>query len=217
MTVTDHTTVDSGVSVVPSFTMAAATLRDVLTGGVVATGKDDMFPTLTGVRFSWADGGAVEIAATDRYRLVVGVTTTTGQNDGEFLLYRKHALEIAKALPKPARGMRDADITVSVVDKYVVFRIDTTEGSLTREYRTLDGEFPRYRSLIPSDDVLTGDVADGFSCNPAYMADVAKLPHERNTPVSWRFQNSLRPAVATYPEHNGVSWTYLLMPVRIPA
>jgi DNA polymerase III sliding clamp (beta) subunit (PCNA family) len=197
--------------------MAAATLRDVLTGGVVATGKDDMFPTLTGVRFSWADGGAVEIAATDRYRLVVGVTTTTGQNDGEFLLYRKHALEIAKALPKPARGMRDADITVSVVDKYVVFRIDTTEGSLTREYRTLDGEFPRYRSLIPSDDVLTGDVADGFSCNPAYMADVAKLPHERNTPVSWRFQNSLRPAVATYPEHNGVSWTYLLMPVRIPA
>jgi DNA polymerase III sliding clamp (beta) subunit (PCNA family) len=189
-----------------------------LTGGVVATGKDDALPTLTGVRFSWADGGTVEIAATDRYRLVVGTTTTTGQNDGAFLLYRKHALELAKLLPTPGRGrVPDADITVSVVDRYVVFRIDTLEGSITREYRTLDGEFPRYRSLMPSDDVLTGDVADGFSCNPAYLADVAKLPHERNTPVSWRFQNSLRPAVATYPEHNGVSWTYLLMPVRIPA
>jgi len=217
MTVTDHTTVDSGVSVVPSFTMAAATLRDVLTGGVVATGKDDMFPTLTGVRFSWADGGAVEIAATDRYRLVVGVTTTTGQNDGEFLLYRKHALEIAKALPKPSRGMPDADVTVSVVNDYVVFRIDTPEGVITRECRTLDGEFPRYRSLIPSDDALTGDVPDGFSCNPAYMADVAKLPHKINTPVTWRFQTGHRPAVATYSEHNGISWTYLLMSVRIPS
>lgn len=214
MTVTDSTTVDSGVSVVPTFTMPASTLRDLLTGGVVATGKDDTLPTLTGVRFSWADGGAVEIAATDRYRLVVGATTTTGQNDGAFLLYRKHALELAKLLPKPARRMRDADVHVSVVDGYVVFRIDTLEGSITREYRTLDGEFPKYHSLIPSDDALTGDVPDGFSCRPEYMADVAKVPHEINTPVTWRFQTGHRPAVATYSEHNGISWTYLLMPMR---
>jgi DNA polymerase-3 subunit beta len=217
MTVTDSTMVDSGVSVVPSFTMPAATLRDVLTGGVVATGKDDMLPTLTGVRFSWADGGAVEVAATDRYRLVVGVTTTTGQNDGAFLLYRKHAMEIAKALPKPSRGMPDGDVTVSVVNDYVVFRIDTPDGVITRECRTLDGEFPKYHSLIPSDETLSGSGPDGFSCNPAYLADVAKIPHERNTPVTWRFQETHRPAVATYPEHNGVSWKYLLMPVRIPS
>jgi DNA polymerase-3 subunit beta len=217
MTVTDSTTVDSGVSVVPTFTMPASTLRDLLTGGVVATGKDDMLPTLTGVQFSWVDGGAVEIAATDRYRLVVGATTTTGQNDGAFLLYRKHALELAKLLPKPARRMPDADVHVSVVEGFVVFRIDTLEGSITREYRTLDGQFPKYHSLIPSTDALTGNVPDGFSCRPEYMADVAKLPHEINTPVTWRFQNATRPAVATYPEHNGITWTYLLMPVRIPA
>jgi DNA polymerase III sliding clamp (beta) subunit (PCNA family) len=144
----------------------------------------------------------------------MGVTTTTGQNDGAFLLYRKHALEIAKALPKPARRAPDGDVTVSVVDGFAVFRIDTVEGSTTRECRLLDGQFPNYRSLIPSDETLSGSGPDGFSCNPAYMADVAKLPHERNTPVSWRFQSEHRPAVATYPEHNGVSWTYLLMPVR---
>lgn len=217
MTVTDMDgAVDSGVAVVPAFTMGSVQLRDVLTGCMVAAGKDDTLPTLTGVRFSWVDGCYVEAVATDRYRLALAETSTIGQNDGAFLLSRVHGAELLKLLPKPSRHDRDGvPVTVTVVDRFVTFRIDTLEGSLTREYRLLDGDFPKYRSLIPSDDDLSGSMPEGFACNPAYMADVAKLPHERNTPVRWRFQPKHAPAVASWSmPHNGVDWTYLLMPMR---
>lgn len=216
MSVTDmQGAVDSGVAVVPAFTMGSVQLRDVLTGCMVAAGKDDTLPTLTGVRFSWVDGGYVEAVATDRYRLALAVTDTTGQNDGAFLLSRVHGAELLKLLPKPSRHDRDGvPVTVTVVDRFVTFRIDTVEGSLTREYRLLDGEFPKYHSLIPGDDKLTGCMPEGFACNPGYLADVAKLPHEKDTPVRWRFQPTHTPAVATYPTFHGVDWTYLLMPMR---
>ena len=217
MSVTDmHDAVDSGVAVVPSFTMGTVQLRDVLTGCLVAAGKDDTLPTLTGIRFSWVDGCYVEAASTDRYRLALAETSTTGQNDGAFLLSRHHAAELLKVLPKPSRLDRDGvPVTVTVVDRYVTFRIDTVEGSMTREYRLLDGEFPKYRSLSPGDDDLSGSMPEGFACNPAYLADVAKLPHDKGTPVRWRFQPKHAPAVASWSlPHNGVDWKYLLMPMR---
>lgn len=217
MTVTDMQETVSGVAVVPSFTMTSVQLRDVLTGCMVAASKDDLQPTLTGVRFSWADGGYVEAVATDRYRLALAVTDTTGQNDGAFLLSRDHGAELLKLLPKPSRYDRDGvPVTVTVVDRFATFRIDSVEGSLTREYRLLDGDFPKYHSLIPGDDKLSGSMPDGFACNPGYLADVAKVPHEKNAPapVRWRFQPTHAPAVASYPTHNGVDWKYLLMPMR---
>lgn len=217
MTVTDTTTVDTtGMSMVPEFTMRASQLRDLLTGGVVAAGSDNYLPTLAAVLVHWTPGGDVTVVATDRYRLVVGVSDTPGHGDGRFLLGRRDAIELSKTLPKVPKRGTDAMVTVTLTSGHVTFRVDTHDGSMTREYRTVEGEFPKYEPLIPGDDKLTGTAGTGFSCNPGYLADVAKLPVDKSSPVTWRFQPDHRPAVATYPTVNGIAWTYLLMPVRIP-
>jgi DNA polymerase III sliding clamp (beta) subunit (PCNA family) len=80
-------------------------------------------------------------------------------------------------------------------------------------FQTLDGEFPKFRKLIPDASDVPG--TEMISFNPAYLASVDKIPHERNTPVTWKFYGSGRPAVGTYDTCNGIDWLFLLMPVRI--
>lgn len=223
MTTNDVVTVDAGVTV-PTFTMSAGVLRDMLVGALVAASRDKTLPTICAVRFEWDEITPVRVVSTDRYRLVMGESVPSDlvsqSGDGAFLIDRGTVSELVKALPKlpdrydwPSHG---ATATVTVSGHHVVLRVDDPSGSgaWSREIRTLDGEFPKYRSLIPSPDdrVETANIA----WNPAYLADVAKIPHGKGDPVKWTFYGSTRPAVARYGSHHGVEWLYLLMPVRLP-
>jgi DNA polymerase-3 subunit beta len=221
MTVMDRETVEAMPTVV-GFAIDGAVLRELLTGALVATGRDDMLPTLTGVRLEW-DALGLRAVATDRYRLVVGVfhagTKVSGvesyrdvTGDGEALVYRKDVAELIKVLPKKF-GAELARVTL--VGDSIVFGNGDGVGAWSRTVRVLDGEFPRYRSLIPGEDSFR-DV--GSICwNPTFMADAAKIPHDRNTPITWTFTGPNRPVLGTYPtSENGVDWQYLLMPVRLP-
>lgn len=225
MTVTANDVVSAGVgTVVPTFTIPAGMLRDMLAGALVAAGKDKTMPTLAAVRFEWDEITPVRVVSTDRYRLALGVTVESDRvsqsGDGAFLMDRVTVAELVKALPKlPDRytwPSHPAQATVTVSGDYVVVRVDdpTGSGTWSREIRTLDGEFPKYRSLIPSSDdrVETANIA----WNPDYLADVSKVPHGKGDPVKWTFYGSTRPAVARYGSHHGVEWLYLLMPVRLP-
>ncbi len=87
----------------PTFTMLGVSFRDMLIGALVAVGKDDTLPVLTGIKFEWSNN-EITVITTDRYRMVVGVTrkesyaVTVGE--GGFLLPRTVAAELVKVLPK---------------------------------------------------------------------------------------------------------------------
>lgn len=224
MTITESVTEAHGgelADVVPSFTMNAHTFRDMLAGGIVASGRDATLPALVGVHFHWADGDPVRVASTDRYRLALGVSGVVGHGAGAVTVRRSDAVELVKALPKLAARDRweDSDrapmVTVTVLSWLsVTVRFDGADGlSWSREIVPQSGEFPKYRTLIPAPESFTG--TESIAWNPSYLADVDNIPHERNMPVRWRFTAPTRPAVATYPTFRGVDWLYLLMPVRV--
>ena len=196
-------------TVVPTFTMNATQLRDALHVHVAA-GRDDTLPTLTGVHVSWSDGEPVVFAATDRYRLAVAEVNVPGENDGAFLLYRRDAIELIKLLPKPKRNVPVPEVTVTVTKEHVTFFMVHDGSTISREYRTLDGDFPKYRKLMGYDS----EPVESIYWNPAYMADVAKLPHNANVAVKWTFSGPNRPMTGEW-ECDGIVWEYLLMPVRM--
>jgi DNA polymerase III sliding clamp (beta) subunit (PCNA family) len=195
---------------VPGFTVDGATLRDLLVGGLVAAGKDSSLPTLTAVRLEW-DTTELRVASTDRYRLVVGIvgpefmSDVTG--DGVAMIPRKDAAELVKMLPKKTNAER---VSITVLGDSVM----VGNGSWSRTVRMIDGDFPRYRSLIPGEDKHAATVSICF--NPVFMADAAKIPYDRNVPIRWMFTGDNRPALGKYAQTDtGIDWMYLLMPVRL--
>jgi len=128
----------------------------------------------------------------------------------EFVLPLDSAKDLVKSLPSKANsGM----VTVEMSDdsKYVSFTYDGIDGKWNREYLLLAGDFVKYESIMPKEFTSTEMIA----FNPAFMADIAKLPTVKNTPVKMKFTGDNKPMVGTLDGTNGVLWTYLLMPVRL--
>ena len=194
-----------------------AVFRDLVTAASVAAGKDDTLPTLTGFRVEW-DSLSVRMVATDRYRLVKAEWQAKRVTEGAALVPAAELVAYVKALPKPSRFGLPPTVIIHPEDGQVRFTCVTHEGEVSRTIRTLDGEFPKYQSLIPTE--FAGLDGDGIGVNPKYLADVAKMPLvKKESPVRVRFTASGRPMVwePTTPLDSGVTWLYLLMPVRIGA
>ena len=213
----EHETVEELVTV-PTFGIAAHTLRDMLTAALVASGKDGMLPSLYAVRLEW-DAWEVRAVSTDRYRLLVARVEkreTYAHNgsmyapggDGEALLSRPDVVDLVKVLPKLGKRGYPELVKVSVLADSVLIE---GEG-WSRTLRQVDGAFPKYRSLIPTDFAPTQNIA----FNPAFIGDIGKLPVEKGTAARFSFVSSSRPAVAMLDGMNGVDdYTYLLMPIRV--
>lgn len=220
MTITTNDVTVQGVdTVVPAFTIPAASLRDMLAGALVAVGKDKTLPTLTALRVAWEESPVpvVTVASTDRYRLAVGEWSLSDRDqashvdgDGAVLMPADMAASLVKALPKASGrpGWERATLTVSDGVITVTWPGDSATGV------AVEGDFPKWRTLIPSEDQSEGTVNIAF--DPKYLSDVVKIPHGKNDPVKWTFRGATRPAVARFDVHNEVTWTYLLMPRRLP-
>jgi DNA polymerase III sliding clamp (beta) subunit (PCNA family) len=63
----------------------------------------------------------------------------------------------------------------------------------------------------------TRESVSNVAYNPAYLADVAKLPHDPKRPVKMSFTEAHKPCIMTYDDYNHVAWEYVLMPVRLTA
>ena len=112
----------------------------------LAAGRDDTLPVLTGVRLE-IEGDALTLAATDRYRLAVrqlswqplqpGLSTTA-------LVPARTLADTAKALatgPEVVLSLAIGTVGEGMIGFTGAGRRTTT--------RLLDGEFPKYRSLLP--------------------------------------------------------------------
>jgi DNA polymerase-3 subunit beta len=172
----------------PEMPGASGSMRgDALAAAVaqvsVAAGRDDTLPVLTGVRIEIEDA-TVTMAATDRYRLAVREVTWSPEQSGLSAV----ALVPARTLAETAKSLATADkVTVALATAGAGIGeglVGFEGGGRRTTSRLLDGEFPKYRSLLPaeSDSVATVETA-------ALIESVRRvaLVAERNTPVRLAF------------------------------
>jgi len=225
---TNEANVETAVTT-PQFTMLAVSFRDMLVGALVAVGKDKTLPALTGLMFDWEPGTSVTVASTDRYRIATGTSSTSAATiaagTGSMLLPSDFAKELVKTLPKTMvkHGEGFDTVTVALSDescgeyREATVTVHTASGVAVRTVRLLGGAFPKWRALMPPEDSVGKEGIFTQAYNPAYLADIAKLPQERNAPARLNWTVANKPMLVTFgqSEPNGVKWTYLLMPVRL--
>jgi DNA polymerase-3 subunit beta len=118
----------------------------------VAAGRDDALPVLTGIRIE-IDGEQVTLAATDRYRLAVRTLRWQPVEPA----MQATALVPARTLAEAAKSLTaGAEVSIALAG------VGTGEGLIglsgadrSTTSRLLDGEFPKYRSLLPETSSAT--------------------------------------------------------------
>jgi DNA polymerase-3 subunit beta len=150
----------------------------------IAAGRDDTLPTLTGIRME-IEGPNIVLAATDRYRLAVREFVWSPQSS----TVSTTALIPARTLADTAKSLADAaDVVIALSSGGTGEGLIGFEGHGRRTTtRLLDGEFPKYRSLLPSESAAVATV------ETSALIDAVKrvaLVAERNTPVRLAFEGS---------------------------
>jgi DNA polymerase III subunit beta len=147
----------------------------------VAAGRDDTLPVLTGVRME-IDGDTLTMAATDRYRLAVREIPWKPESPGAEAV----ALVPARTLADTAKSLAGADtVSLALASGAVGEGLLGIEGGGRRTTtRLLDGEFPKYRSLLPAESLSVATVDTGSFVEAVKRVS---LVAERNTPVRLSF------------------------------
>ena len=150
----------------------------------VAAGKDDSLPTLTGV-FVEINKNQITLAATDRYRLAVRELTWSAQDaniETTSLLRARTLADAAKSL------IGTSQVTIALApsttnEKLVGF---ISEGK-TMTSRVLDGSFPPFRHLLPSEST-----ADAIIEVAPFLDSVRRvaLVTDKTVPLRLNFSNN---------------------------
>jgi DNA polymerase-3 subunit beta len=150
----------------------------------IAAGKDDSLPTLTGV-FVEINKNQITLAATDRYRLAVRELTWSAQDaniETTSLLRARTLADAAKSL------IGSSQVTIALApattnEKLVGFISD----SKTMTSRVLDGSFPPFRHLLPSEST-----ADAIIEVAPFLDSVRRvaLVTDKTVPLRLNFSNN---------------------------
>jgi DNA polymerase-3 subunit beta len=150
----------------------------------IAAGKDDSLPTLTGV-FVEINKNQITLAATDRYRLAVRELTWSAQDaniETTSLLRARTLADAAKSL------IGSSQVTIALApattnEKLVGF---ISEGK-TMTSRVLDGSFPPFRHLLPSEST-----ADAIIEVAPFLDSVRRvaLVTDKTVPLRLNFSNN---------------------------
>jgi DNA polymerase-3 subunit beta len=128
----------------------SAEFAEAVAQTVIAAGRDDTLPMLTGIRIE-IDGDRLTLAATDRFRLAV-----------RELGWRPDRAELSTAVLVPARTLADAAKTLGGAKEVTVALGDGLLGLQAGDRRTtvrlLDVEFVKYRSLLPTSQTTSVEV-----------------------------------------------------------
>jgi DNA polymerase-3 subunit beta len=156
---------------------------------VTAAGRDDMLPVLTGVRLE-IEGSTISLLATDRFRLSIRELEWNPSTPDETLA----ALVPAKVLADTAKSLTSgSEVTIALStggagEGIIGFEGAAAGGVRRTTTRLLDGEFPKVRSLFPSEH-LTKALVD----KAALIESVKRvsLVAERNTAVQLKFADGV--------------------------
>ena len=178
----------------PDMPTAAGTVKSdvfahAVAQAVTAAGRDDMLPVLTGVRLE-IDGSTISLLATDRFRLSIRELEWDPSTPDETLA----ALVPAKVLADTAKSLTSgSEVTIALStggagEGIIGFEGAAAGGVRRTTTRLLDGEFPKVRSLFPSEH-LTKALVD----KAALVESVKRvsLVAERNTAVQLKFSDGV--------------------------
>lgn len=184
MPVEDYPTIPempAATGTVPSDAFAHAVAQ-----AVTAAGRDDMLPVLTGVRIE-IEGDTIALLATDRFRLSQReLTWNPGTPDASVA-----ALVPAKVLGDTAKSLTAGpEVTIALSasgsgDGIIGFEGTGPGGVRRTTTRLLDGEFPKVRSLFPSEKLTVAKI------DRAELIESVKrvsLVADRNTAVQLSFR-----------------------------
>jgi DNA polymerase III subunit beta len=162
----------------------------------VAAGRDDTLPSLTGVRIE-IEGDTLTLISTDRYRLAVReLRWTPARPDlSAAVLVPARALtdtarslttaaEVSIALALPGEDLSAAGAATGYGTVGGDGMIGFGAGGRRTTTRLLSGEFPRYRTLLPSTVNATAEVSTGLLAESVRRVS---LVAERNTAVKLSF------------------------------
>lgn len=160
-----------------------------------------------------------ELAATDRYRLTVcGNAGDSADRVSNALLPARELLAFAKGMKVPKRGTVEPVCIVFGTDAVYV-EWDGMVKAWNRE--DLPTEYPNYQKLLATVTPATPSAEWAASCwNPSFLADGAEacrlMSDGKNVPVRFTCPNPSKP-VTMEPTATlaGLSFVYLLMPVRV--
>jgi DNA polymerase-3 subunit beta len=153
-----------------------AALAEAVSQVAVAAGRDDMLPVLTGIRVE-IEGDLLTLAATDRYRLAVRELAWHPTRPGTSAV----ALVPARSLADTARSLGSGDVEIGLGASGLL-GLSTADRRSTA--RLIDGEFPKYRTLFPSESSTQARVdTSGLVESVKRVALVA----DRNSPVRLTF------------------------------
>ncbi|MFC8452311.1 DNA polymerase III subunit beta [Kitasatospora sp. NPDC057223] len=151
----------------------------------VAAGRDDTLPVLTGVRVE-IEGDRITLAATDRYRFAV-----------RDLMWKPEQADISAVALVPAKTLQDIakslgsgdTVSIALASGGAGEGLIGFEGAGRRTTtRLLEGEFPKFRSLFPTEF----NAVAAIQTQP--FLDALKrvsLVAERNTPVRLNFEQGV--------------------------
>jgi len=173
-------------------TVSSSVFSHAVAQAVTAAGRDDMLPVLTGVRLE-LDGDSIAMLATDRFRLSQRELTWSPSSpdiDSAALVPAKVLADTAKALV----GGSEISIALSTGsaggagEGIIGFEGNAGGGIRRTTTRLLDGDFPKVRSLFPSEHLTVARV------DKAGLVDSVKrvsLVAERNTAVQLAFSDGV--------------------------
>ncbi|WP_049568092.1 DNA polymerase III subunit beta [Nocardiopsis sp. SBT366] len=166
-----------GVSVTIGSDAFAAAVSQV----AVAAGRDDTLPMLTGIRVE-IEGETITLASTDRYRLAVRELSWKPENPDLSAV----ALVPAKTLHDTAKSLTSgAEVAIALAGSESGEGMMGFEGGGRRTTtRLLDGEFPKYRALLPD---TFNTVAEVSRSEFVEAVKRVSLVAERNTPLRLAF------------------------------
>ncbi|MDS1271476.1 DNA polymerase III subunit beta [Lipingzhangella sp. LS1_29] len=147
----------------------------------VAAGRDDTLPMLTGVRVE-IEGDTLTLAATDRYRLAVRELHWNPQQPDISAV----ALVPAKTLADTAKSLTSgAEVSIALsTTESGEGMIGFAGGGRRTTTRLLDGDFPKYRALLPDSFNATAELRTSSLIEAVKRVS---LVAERNTPLRLAF------------------------------
>jgi len=174
----------------PDMPRATGTVRSdafahAVAQAVTAAGRDDMLPVLTGVRIE-IDGADIALLATDRFRLSLRELVW----DPASTDVTAAALVPAKVLADTAKSLTSGtEVTIALAgtgagEGIIGFQGSAGGGVRRTTTRLLDGEFPKVRTLFPSEQ---GTLARVDRVTLVEAVKRVSLVAERNTAVQLSF------------------------------
>lgn len=125
-------------------TLSAQDIQQNIKRTLWATDSNDLRPIMTGILFDFMKMGTYNVVASDGHVLMrchVPLNMDGGCKDASFIMPKK----VAKILPDMLMATDTADVTFSD-------RMGCVEqGTMSLTFRLIEGRYPKYGSVIPSD------------------------------------------------------------------